>query len=440
MTCSGLVDEARVTVDTALLRDAAQFTPLLLLAFVLTLMGVALAVVKTPTGLRAWSFLGLLSPLAALVASWQLPLRTELHLACVDKPALEVSRLLTVCVLIAALAFVQLVVTLCLRAWKRELRVLWPVLLLTASLATCWAVAWPKHTQQREFERRVNAVMPVPNVFPGGTEPSAHVGLAVRITPHVQAAGRRNPGFLFIAPTRQQMSADDARRWHVDSVVLTPTHEGSNEVPLHFVQDLVTVDTELQVTGVRDEGPRWWPLAIGNRWEFVFSRGRGGTLNTLRARLEKGKRALPESTLRFEVTGEGERDGFHYFELTERRHDGTTSVHEIVRRDGELFGRAGRVAYADEHGCVLNLLTPSRCNCGEERLSWCRDLSDAMSETFARMALAFITLGFTELHGMGDMGAGNEVGVLMTRWQVGGVASDVVREARQPTGIHTVRP
>ncbi|MGV3625022.1 MAG: hypothetical protein ACO1OB_29650 [Archangium sp.] len=421
-----------MTVDVALLEHAAQFSPLLLLALAATVVGVVLALIAAPRGHHAWSLFGLLAPIVALITASNLELRSELHFACVEAPALEITRTLAICAGLATLAFVQLFITLCLRAWRRELRVLWPVSSLVVAIAASWAAAWPKYTSKQEFEQRVRAVTPVPNISASVEEAQAHVGKSVRSSPWVQAAGRRTAGFLFISESRVAMSDDDKRRWHVDTVELTPEHEGVNQVSLHFEQDLVSVDVELPVIGVRDEGPRWFPLAVGNRWEFAGVYGRGGTLKKLLDGVRRKKRPIPDTSFTLEVTSERDGDGFHWFEITERRRDGTTTTYELMRRNGELFSHAGRVAYDSQYGCVVQVLTPSRCTCDTERVLSCRDVRDAMSETFTRFALAFVTLGMTELHGMGDMGAGNESGVLMTKWVLGGASFDVSRSASTP--------
>ncbi len=67
MTCSGLIHEAKVTVDIALLERAAFPSPVLAIGLILALVGVGLAIRAAPSGARAWSLLGFFAPIAALV-------------------------------------------------------------------------------------------------------------------------------------------------------------------------------------------------------------------------------------------------------------------------------------------------------------------------------------------------------------------------------------
>lgn len=414
--CTGLLDEARVTVDTALLERAALQSPLLAGALVLSVVGLILAVRAAPRGHGSWSFFTVLAPVVALFVSLFMELRTELLFACISEPSKEGLKLISVSAGIAAFAFIQLAITLSLRAWKREVQVVWPVVLLTTALLIAGGVGAHKRSLQREFERRVSAVMPTPNVMPMSEPPRAHVGHTVSWKPEVQEAGR-STGFIFTS--RISMRDEDRQRWKVDSVELTAAQEGVAVVPLHLEQDLVSVDAELSVIGVRDEGPAWFPLAKGNRWDFVAVRGRGGALEKLRQRIVRGKKPLPEPSLTLEVTGEGERDGFHFFEVTETR-GAEVSAREVVRREGELFSGTSRLGWTDEGHCNLRLLEPSWCTCAEDRVVECRVVSGDLGETLLRLFLGAVTLGMTELQGMGDMGAGNEAGLLLMRWTVDG--------------------
>ena len=411
MICSGLLHEAKVTVNIALLERAAIPSPLLAVGLILAIVGVGLAIRAAPTGTRWWSLLCCFAPVAALVAWHVFQLHSEILFTCVSEPARTASRLIAVSAGIGALAFVQLAVTLTLRAWKRELSVLWPVVLLTCSLCIAGGVGWHKRSLQREYEARVRAVMPVPNVFKATEPPEAHVGLSRDFKPDVQAAGR-TAGFFF--SSRVAMSDDDRKAWGIDSIALSPEREGVNVVPLSLERDLISVDAELEVKGVRDEGPVWFPLAKGNRWEFVGVRGRGGALEKLISSIERGKKKVPEPSLIIEVTQEGERDGFHFFELTESQKGATTAVRKIVRRNGELFEGDKRVAFEDQHACHLTLLQISSCTCVEERLHHCSVVHGDVGESLLRLFLGAVTLGITEVMGMGDLGAGNEAALLVT--------------------------
>ncbi len=394
-------------------------------------MGLGLAVRAAPTGHRAWSLLTLLAPLGALFVWTMFQVRTEPSFECIRQPALIASRLVAVSAGIASLAFLQLCVTLTLRAWKRELSVLWPTVLLSTSLAIAVSVGWHKRTLQRDFERRVNAVMPVPDVRQS-TPPSAHVGRSLQFKPWIQAAGRTEGFFI---PSPVLMSDEDRRSWSVDTVTLTPQAEGLNVVPIHLERDLVSVDAELQVKGVRDEGPAWFPLAKGNRWEFVAVRGRGGALEKLRASIERGKKPIPEAALTLEVTGEGERDGLHFFELTGTRQGSEPKRREVVRRDGDLFADGEGVAYSEREYCRIKLLEPSWCTCVDDRITHCTVVSGDLGESLLRLFLGAVTLGISELHGMGDLGAGNEAGLLLTRWTIEGnrTALSPLRKEKETT-------
>ncbi len=415
--CTGLLDEARVTVDTALLERAASQAPVLAIALVLSLVGLGLAVRAAPRGHGGWSFFTLLAPMVAAFVSFFFELRTELHFACVDAPATNGLKLIAVSAGIATLAFVQLGITLTLRSWKREVQVVWPVMLLTSALLLAGGVGAHKLSLQREFERRVDAVMPVPNVMPNEKPPEAHVGLTLTWKPEVQQAGRVT-GFIFT--NRVAMSDDERKGWRVDSVELTAAQEGPTVVPLHLEQDLVSVDVELSVVGVRDEGPPWFPLEKGNRWEFIAVRGRGGALDKVRAQVVRGKKPLLEPSFVLEVTAEGQRDGFHFFEVTETRQGAEPRTRKVVRRDGQLFSNGSRVGWSEQGYCQLKLVEPSQCTCVEDRVTECRVVSGDLGETVLRLFLGAVTLGLTELQGMGDLGKGQEAGVLLTRWTIEG--------------------
>ena len=427
--CSGLVDEAHVTVDLSLLERAAVASPLLAVALVLSLLGVGLALFAAPSGQRAWSLVTLLAPLAALFGwlSSQSPL--ELRFACLTTLAQASARLVALGAGIAALAFLQLCVTLCLRAWKKELQVLWPIMVLCTALGLSLHDAWERHVDQWDFFRRVGSAMPIPNVRPPAAPPEAHVGQSLPFKPDVEEAGRET-GFLF--RSRVAFSDVDRQRWGLDQVALTPASEGVTTVPLLLVQDLVSVEAELSVRGVRDEGPGWLPLAKGNRWEFVAVRGRGGVLDKLRTSLERGKKPPPEPSLTLEVTGEGTRDGFHFYEVTRSRKGGTPAVFELVRRDGALFDGAERVGFTDGERCKLGLLEPSWCECIADRVTQCVVLHGDLGETLLRLFLGAVTLGLTELQGMGDLGRGNEAGLLLTRWTVNGEPHALSPPAKRP--------
>ena len=418
--CSGLLDEAHVTVDLSVLERAAFPSPLLAVALVLALLGIGLALHAAPTGQRPWSLVTLLAPLAALFGWLASESPLELRFACLTGPTQAAARLVAIGAGVAALAFLQLCVTLSLRAWKKELQVLWPTMVLCTALGLSGHDAWQRHTWQWDFFRRVGSAMPIPNVRPPAVPPEAHVGQTRSFKPDVEEAGRET-GFLFFR-SRVAFSDDDRHRWGLDQVALTPDGEGLTQVPVHLVLDLVSVEAELPVRGVRDEGPAWFPLAKGHRWEFVAVRGRGGVLEKLRTSLERGKKPLPEPSITLEVTGEGTRDGFHFYEVTQSRKGEAPAVYELIRRDGVVFDGGTRVAFSDGERCKLGLLEPSWCDCTAERITHCTVVNGDVGETLLRLFLGAVTLGLTELQGMGDLGRGDEAGLLLTRWTVNGEA------------------
>jgi len=56
--------------------------------------------------------------------------------------------------------------------------------------------------------------------------------------------------------------------------------------------------------------------------------------------------------------------------------------------------------------------------------------SGALGESLLRLFLGAVTLGATEILGMGDLGAGNEVGLLMTQWEIDGAAQSIAPPQR----------
>ena len=135
--CTGLLDEARVTVDTSLLERAAAQSPSLAIALLLSLLGLGFALGAAPRGHGWWSLFTLLAPVVALAASFLFELRTELHFACVSGPAKTSLKFISVSAGIATFAFIQLGITSSLRAWKREVQVVWPAVLLGTALGLC---------------------------------------------------------------------------------------------------------------------------------------------------------------------------------------------------------------------------------------------------------------------------------------------------------------
>lgn len=418
MSCSGLIDEARVSVDITLMERAAQTAPLLAIALVISIIGLGLSLRAAPTGHRAWFLFALCSPFGVLLAEQYLRSSyTGISFPCLVAPTLTATRHVNIAAGLATFCALQLAVIAGLRAWKGEVQLLWPGVLLSSALALSLGVGLHKASLVREFGHRVRVTKAIPNVRPPAEPPDAHLGQGVAFKPFVQSAGE-TVGFIF----KDRVALPDADRlaWGVDTVTLTPLHEGLNTVPLVLERDLLTVEAELVVNGVRDTGVSWLPLAIGHRWEFAAARGRGGTIDRLMAGWESGRKPLPAAELVLEVTGEGVRDGFHFFELTQTGKDLEKSVIELVQRDGVVFSGTRRLAWTDEGGCVLKLVEPSRCECLVNHLVACRVLNGDVGETFLRLFLGAVTLGMTELKGMGDLGRGDEAGMILIRWRVHG--------------------
>jgi hypothetical protein len=404
--------ETSVTVDTALLEGAAFPSPLLGVGLVLGLVGLVLAIRATPSGSRAWSLLGLIAPLLGLAIWFLLDLRaglqTELPFACVRDVAAKAAQWIAASFTIALLSLSQLVTLLIFRSWKEDPEAFWPSLFLGAALIISGGVGWHKGSGQHEFESRVNAVMPIPALRHPEKPPEAHLNHSVPAALRAWAAGKETGWFIF--RDRVELSVSERLRWGLDDLLITPTEEGVHPVPVHLQRDLISIDDQIEVRGVRDEGPRWLPLAVGNRWEFVGVRGSRDAVDKLRSFIATSSKPMPEPALVLEVTGEGERDGLHFFEITQTTNDGTVPrVRRWVRRDGELFEGETRMAFGANGGCEFELLKPSSCTCLEDRVSECSapvGLLEQLKpiglivELFARFVLrpgvAVVTLGASE--------------------------------------------
>ena len=403
--------ETSVTVDTALLEGAAFPSPLLGVGLVLWLVGLVLAIRATPSGSRAWSLLGLVAPVLGLTIWFLLDLRaglqTELPFDCVREVAASAAQWIAASFTIALLSLIQLVALLTSRSWKEDPEAFWPSLVLGAALIISGGVGWHKGSGQHEFESRVNAVMPIPALKHPKEPPEAHLNHSVPAAPRAWAAGRET-GFIF--RDRVELSASERLRWGLDDLVLTPTEEGVHPIPVHLERDLISIDDQIEVRGVRDEGPRWLPLAVGNRWEFVGVRGSRDAVDKLRRFIATSSKPMPEPALVLEVTGEGERDGFHFFEITQTTNEGTVPrVRRWVRRGGELFEGETRMAFGANGACEFELLKPSSCTCLEDRVSECSApvglidqlksigvIFQAFAQFVLRPSVAVVTLGISE--------------------------------------------
>lgn len=417
MTCSGLIDEARVTVDIGLLERAASDAPLLVLAAVLTAVGLGFAVWAAPARFRWLSVLHLVIAPALVAMLWKSFPSSGLAFACVAEPMHAGAHHIALGAGLALVGFTQVWLTLTLRALVPGRPILWPTLLLTAGLAVSSGVAWNKHSLQKDFARRVLAVSPVPNVRPPSDPPRAHVGRTIEFKPSVEAAGLVQ-GFFF--PTRVWLGADQVSAWGVEKVFLSADTAGLTQVPLRLERDLLVVDAELPIFGVRDEGPSWLPMEVGNRFELVATRGRGGATAKLERELLTHRKKLPAPNVVMEVTGESEQDGFHVFEVTinagsERR------TQRVVRVDGALLSPEGSaLATTDAGGCRLPLLTSMHCECTQGLR--CTDVKGDLTEGLLHAFLAVVSFGVLEVTGsLKGLGDGNEQGLLELRRHVSGV-------------------
>jgi hypothetical protein len=99
--------------------------------------------------------------------------------------------------------------------------------------------------------------------------------------------------------------------------------------------------------------------------------------------------------------------------LTQTDPNGTRTW-ALTRENGELISESVKVFGAEdgEH-CFANFLPIRSCSCTQ--------VQGGAAEGLMRLFLAMVTVGITELIGAGDLGAGNEQGVVLTRWVEGGV-------------------
>jgi len=417
MSCSGLIDEARVTVDIGLLEGATSDALLLVLSAVLTTVGLGFAVWAAPARLRWLAVFHLFIAPALVAILWKSFPSSGLDFACVAEPMQAGAHHVALGAGLALVAFTQVGLTLTLRALVPGRPILWPTALLTAGLALSAGAAWHKHSLQKDFARRVLAVSPVPNVRPPPDAPRAHVGRTIEFKPRVQAAGLVQG---FFATTRVWLEADQLSAWGVEKVFLTADTEGLTQVPLRLERDLLAVDAELPIFGVRDEGPSWLPMEVGNRFELVATRGRGGATAKLEKELLTRRKKLPAPNVVMEVTGASEQGGFHVFEVTISAGD-ERRTQRVLRVDGALKSPEGRaLAYTDARGCHLPVLTSMRCEC-TERLR-CVAVKGDLTEGLLHAFLAVVSLGVLEVRGrLKGLGDGNEQGLLELRRRVGGV-------------------
>lgn len=430
--CSGLLDEARVTIDTSALSQAALMQPLVVVGGFAVLVAMGWAAASSSGRARGWVAVPvLLALIGAAAAALIGPKGFSLWLPCLAPGLHTVRRVVALGGAAVTAGLAQLAVSLSLRAYSKAqaqtgAAVLAGLGLLLAGGATAQALR-----ETRAFAAELRAASPVPNVRPFEAAPTLHVGHSRFVKPEVEAAGRRER-VLFFAERRVWLPDDARTRWGLDRVEVTAAQPGDVTVPLHREVGPVSIDAELTVHSLVDEGPPELPLTVGNRWEYEATRGRGGTLARRAQAVASGQAKAAAPALTLEVVGEREVDGLHVFELglTQAGERKTVSA---IRADGQLLTLDGGPLFKrEESACRVGLFSPGWCDCGAGRIASCREVSGQLSEGFTRFFLAIVTVGITEIAGMGDLGAGNESGLLLTRWVVDGEGHELFAAARDP--------
>lgn len=432
--CSGLLDEAHVTIDTSALSAAALMQPLVVVGGFAVLVAIAWGVAVSVGRARAWGALPVLLALvgagaAALVA----PKGFALWLPCLSEGLHTVRRIVTLGGAAVTAGLAQLVLALSLRTYFRAPAHTGPAVLAGLGLLLAGGATTQALRQTRGFAAELRAASPVPNVRPFEEPPVLHVGRARTVKPDAQAAGRRTRVFFFAE--QRELLPDDARtRWGLDRVEVTAAAPGLVSVPVHRAVGPVSIDAEVTVHALVDEGPAELPLRVGNRWEYEATRGRGGALARRAQALASGKAQAGEPALILEVVGEREVDGLHVFDVAVTR-DGERRDLVVMRADGQLTTVEGRpLLRREDNACRVGLFSPGWCDCADGRIASCREVSGQLSEGLTRFFLAVVTVGITEIAGMGDLGAGNESGLLLTRWVVDGEGHELFASAAVTPG------
>lgn len=432
--CSGLIDEAHVTIDTSALSGAGLMQPLVVVGGFAVLVAMAWATAALSGRARAWVALPLLLALiGAALAALAGPRGFSLWLPCLAPGLHVVRRVVTLGGAVVTAGFAQLVVSLSLRAYSKAQAQTGPAALAALGVLLAGGATAQSLRKTRAFAAELRAASPVPNVRAFEKPPTLHVGRTRFVKPVAESAGHRTRVFFFVE--RREALPDDARtRWGLDRVEVSADQPGDVVIPVHREVGPVSIDAEVTVRALRDEGPGELPLAVGNRWEYEATRGRGGALSRRAQALAAGKAKPGEPALTLEVVGEHEADGLHVFELTVT-HGDTREDLSVVRADGELSTLDGRPLLRREaNACRVGFLTPGWCDCSSGRIASCREVKGDLSEGLTRFFLAVVTVGITEIAGMGDMGAGNETGLLLTRWVVDGEGHELFASAAVTPG------
>lgn len=422
-TCTEVLDEVSLHVDTSTLDPIARASPELVMGILVALVGVVIAIAGAKGKHKAWS---IFTPLAAFFA-WgaaHLDLNTLKWIGfaapCVDAIALHAIEFISRGFALMIGSAVQFCIVVALWSVGGE-RQRWGAAALVAlalSLATGGLVAFTRRNVLRDFHHAAWSAQPVPNVLAPNEPPRAHVGLQKTVQPYVESAGARS-GWIFVS--RVALDPTVAKAWGVDELTLSPSATGLNTVSFHRERGPLSLDFTYPITGVSDEGPTWLPLAEGNRWEFIATAPLG--LDRTRAKYEKKNATLPPPTVSLEVTSTFERDGFRGFIVKVVRGAESTSV-ELVRQNGSLLNFGSSVELAGQTDCRVPFLwAKSQCTCDDSHVKWCLEIEQDGFGLFLRLALAVVSVGITEITGvMKGVGEAHERrGLLGTRWVIDGV-------------------
>lgn len=410
-TAHGLLDEANVTVDLSLLEAGLQFRAGALVGVLLATSALVWLFVRLPSNRRVLTLIPLgcagvvagglwvlLAPAPwafdELLKLWQRAVVVELAGAGAAAGALGVA-----------------IITLAFAVTRRVL------ILCGAALASGVLASGQMLAATSAFITAAHAATPIPNIRPFATPPRVHVGLTRNIDLVAESAGQTE-GLFF--PSRVEFPTELRAAWGLNGLAITANAAGPVSVPVTVSKGIVRCEASVTIEGVRDEGPSVFPLQVGNRWEFEGLHGRGGTTDARLKALEHG--AKPKAAFfSLEVTGEDTVDGFHQFTLTETDPTGTRSW--AMTRENDALVSRGEVVFrrGDFDQCIVNFLPIHSCTCANDRVSTCAQTSGDVGESLMRVFFALVTAGLTEIAGMGDLGAGNEQGLVLTRWVEGGV-------------------
>lgn len=129
------------------------------------------------------------------------------------------------------------------------------------------------------------------------------------------------------------------RQWEQNMNAYTATAVGPYSVVLAITRGPVRAERIVTGRAVRDDGPPWMPLAVGNTWQLVDVVGPDGARGAVQRAFDRGDATGDPETLR--VASEKFDGGLHTFELVlDGPHHRSATLH---RRDGELAGEDGKV-------------------------------------------------------------------------------------------------